>query len=40
MKVLLRDHGLNLSGVKSDLYTGISAQISAIRYRGWLEASA
>ncbi|KAF9643115.1 hypothetical protein BDM02DRAFT_3104866 [Thelephora ganbajun] len=23
MRVLLRDHGLNLSGVKSDLYTGI-----------------
>lgn len=25
MKVLLRNHGLNLSGVKSDLYTGIRA---------------
>lgn len=23
MKVLLRDHGMNLSGVKSDLYTVI-----------------
>jgi hypothetical protein len=23
MKVLLRNHGVNLSGVKSDLYTGV-----------------
>jgi hypothetical protein len=32
MKVLLRHHGVNLSGVKSDLYTGIGkCQLDAFK---------
>ncbi|KAG2748179.1 hypothetical protein P692DRAFT_20848855 [Suillus brevipes Sb2] len=42
MKVLLRNHGVNLSGVKSDLYTGVgldSKHLSGIPSTVWKTAS-
>lgn len=32
MKVLLRQHGMNLMGVKSDLYTGIGTGITSVSW--------
>ena len=44
MKVLLRQHGLNLSGVKSDLYTTIGivcfnsvfTPLTNFRWKAWI----